>query len=97
MPITRTTAMTSSTLDTRTLDVLLTTASPFDDAFDPEILDCGEVVEALPVWTHCGRRLDLQARCFGGRVLSLREVIDDAQANWTGRDDAAWERDAELA
>ena len=97
MPITRTTAMTSSTLDTRALDVLLATASPFDDAFDPEILDCGEVVEALPVWTHCGRRLDLQARCFGWQVLSLREVIDDAQANWTGRDDAAWERDAELA
>lgn len=89
--------MTSSTLDTRALDVLLATASPFDDAFDPEILDCGEVVEALPVWTHCGRRLDLQARCFGWQVVSLREVIDDAQANWNGRDDASWERDAWLA
>lgn len=97
MSIARTTAMTSTTLDFSTLDAILTTASPFDDAFDPEILDCGEVVEALPIWTHCGLRLDLQARCFGWQVLSLREVIDDAQATWSGCDDAAWERGAEFA
>lgn len=53
--------------------------------------------KALLVWAHCGLRLDLPARCFGWQLLSLREVIDDAQADWTGCDDAAWERDADVA
>jgi hypothetical protein len=88
--------MTSTTWASSSLDAILATASPFDDAFDPEILDCGEVVESLPVWTHCGRRQDLLARCRGWQVLSLREVIEDIQATWSGRDDAAWEHDAGL-
>jgi hypothetical protein len=29
-------------------------------------------------------------------VLGLHEVIDDAQANWSGNDDAGWESDAHL-
>lgn len=45
-------------------------------------------IEPLPIWTRCGRRLDLQARSLGWRVLSLRAVVDDAQATWTSCDDA---------
>ena len=79
-----------------TLDTILATASPFDDAVDPECLDLGERLEPLLVWAHSGNRLDLLARTLGWRVLSLREVIDDAQATWNGQDDAAWEIDAQF-
>jgi hypothetical protein len=37
----------------------------FDDAFDGEWLPCGPTLEPLPIWTHCGRRIDLEARCMG--------------------------------
>ena len=78
-----------------TLDAILSTASPFDEAFDPEIIEVGELLEPLPIWTHSGHRLDLLARTLGWRVLSLREVIDDVQATWNGQDAAAWESDAD--
>lgn len=65
------------------LDAILATATPFDDLLDSE---------ALPIWTQCGRRLDLQARSLGWQVLSLCAVIDDAQATWAGWDDGAWEK-----
>jgi hypothetical protein len=43
----------------------LTTASPFGDAFDPEMLAVGRLLEHLLIWTNSGRRLDLQARYHG--------------------------------
>jgi len=73
------------------LDDLLATATPFDDVFDSETLRRDIRVETLPIWTQCGRRLDLQARSLGWQVLSLRAVVDDAHANWTGWDDKGWE------
>jgi len=73
------------------LDDLLATATPFDDVFDSETLRRDIRVEPLPIWTQCGRRFDLQARSLGWQVLSLRAVVDDAQANWTGWDDKGWE------
>ena len=79
-----------------TLEAILATASPFDDAFDSELFADAERLEPLPIWTDCGRRVDLLARSIGWRVLGLREVIDDAQANWSGHDDAGWEIDAHL-
>ncbi|MCP9825945.1 hypothetical protein [Synechococcus sp. EJ6-Ellesmere] len=48
-------------------------------------------MELLPVWTHCGRRIDLQARVLGWQPVSIWRVIDDAQATWSGNDAAAWE------
>jgi hypothetical protein len=54
-----------------------------------EILHHDVRIEPLPIWTRCGQRLDLQARSLGWRVLSLRAVVDDAQATWTGCDDVA--------
>ena len=73
------------------LDAILATATPFDDLFDSEALRQDILIEALPIWTQCGRRLDLQARSLGWQVLSLCAVIDDAQATWAGWDDGAWE------
>lgn len=79
------------------IEEMLATATPFDDVFDRELLLCGELVEPLPIRTQCGRRINLQARLVGWCVQGLREVIDDAQANWTGHDDAAWELDAQFS
>ena len=79
-----------------TLEAILATASPFDDAFDSDLFSYGEQLEPLPIWTNCGRRIDLLARSIGLKVLGLHEVIDDAQANWSGNDDAGWESDAHL-
>jgi hypothetical protein len=45
------------------------------------------------IWTHCGRRIDLEARCMGWQPLALRQAISDAEAVWNGTDDAAWESD----
>ena len=76
------------------LDQLLASPSPFDDVFDGELLPCGPTIEPMPIWTHCGRRIDLEARCFGWQPLSLRQAISDAEAVWNGTDDAAWEFEA---
>jgi hypothetical protein len=73
------------------LDQLLASPSPFDDVFDSELLPCGPTIEPLPIWTHCGRRIDLEARCFGWQPLGLRQAISDAESVWNGTDDAAWE------
>ncbi len=73
------------------LDQLLASPSPFDDAFDGELLPCGPSIEPLPIWTHCGRRIDLEARCFGWQPLGLRQASRDVEAVWNGTDDAAWE------
>ena len=81
-------------MDTTLLDRLEAIPTPFDDVFDSELLRCGPVLEALSIWTHCGLRLDLVARSIGWQTLSLREVIDDVQATWSGTDDAAWDGDA---
>lgn len=78
-------------MSTTCLDAILATATPFDDLFDSEALRQDIRVEALPIWTQCGRRLHLQARSLGWQVLSLCAVIDDAQATWAGWDDGAWE------
>ena len=78
-------------MSTSYLEAILATATPFDDLFDGEALMQGIRVEPLPIWTHCGRRLDLQARTIGWQVLSLCEVVEDAQATWNGWDDGAWE------
>ena len=43
-------------MTTTLLDQILAIASPFDDAFDAELLPCGPTIEPLPIWTHCGRR-----------------------------------------
>ena len=80
-----------TSMSTTCLDNILATASPFDDLFDSEALRQDIRVEPLPIWTQCGRRLDLQARSLGWQVLSLRAVVDDAQATWAGWDDGAWE------
>lgn len=74
-----------------TLQDILSIASPFDDAFDRDVVTCGESVQPFAVWTNCGRRVDLMARTIGWQVLSLRQVVDDVEANWSGLDDAAWE------
>jgi len=81
-------------MDTTLLDRLEAIPTPFDDVFDPELLRCGPVQEALSIWTHCGRRLDLIASCIGWQTLSLCEVVDDVQATWSGAVDAAWDSDA---
>ena len=81
-------------MTTPLLDQILATASPFDDAFDAELLPCGATLEPLPIWTHCGRRIDLEARCIGWRPFGLRLAISDAEAVWNGTDDAAWELEA---
>lgn len=73
------------------LHAVFSTPSPFDDLFADDLLDCGDMVEPLKIWTHCGRRIDLQARVQGWRPLSIWRVIDDAQATWSGNDAAAWE------
>lgn len=73
------------------LDQLLSSPTPFDDIFDNELLPCGPTIEPMPIWTNCGRRIDLEARCFGWLPLGLRHVISDADANWNGTDDASWE------
>lgn len=75
------------------LDQILATASPFDDVFDGEWLPCGPTLEPLPIWTHCGRRIDLEARCMGWQPLALRRAISDAEAVWNGTDDEAWDSD----
>ena len=82
---------TTSAMSTGYLDQILATATPFDDVFDSEMLQHDVRVEPLPIWTHCGRRLDLQAYALGWQVLSLRAVVDDAQANWAGWDDGSWD------
>ena len=73
------------------LDQILATASPFDDVFDGEWLSCGSTLEPFPIWTHCGRRVDLVARCRGWQPLALHQAIGDAEAFWNGTDDAAWD------
>lgn len=75
------------------LDQILATASPFDDVFDGEWLPSGPTLERLPIWTHCGRRIDLEACCMGWQPLALRQAISDAEAVWNGTDDAAWDSD----
>jgi hypothetical protein len=47
------------------IDDILATATPFDDNFDGETLRQDIRVEPLPIWTQCGRCLDLQARSLG--------------------------------
>lgn len=79
------------------LDQILAAASPFDDAFDGELLPCGPSLEPLSIWTHCGRRIDLEARCIGWQLLGLRRTIREAEAVWNGTDDAAWELEARAA
>jgi hypothetical protein len=87
-----------------TLETILATASPFDDcfdaaAFDADVFDTAErlePLEPLEIRDRQGRRLDLLARSLSWRLLSLRQVIDDAQATWSGCDDASWEAHAEL-
>lgn len=81
----------TSAMTATCLDDILATASPFDDLFDSEALRQYIRVEALPIWTQCVRRFDLQARSIGWQVLSLCAVVDDAQATWAGWDDGAWE------
>jgi hypothetical protein len=76
------------------LDQILATSSPFDDVFDGEWLPCGPTLEPLPIWTHCGHRIDLEARCIGWQPLALRQAISDAEAVWNGTDDAAWDAGA---
>ena len=83
-----------------TLETILATASPFDDsfdadAFDADVFDTAERLEPLAIRDRQGRRLDLLARSLGWRLLSLRQVIDDAQATWSGCDDASWEAHGE--
>ena len=73
------------------LETILATASPFDDQFDSEALMQDIRIEPLPIWTQCGRRIDLQARLLGWQVLSVREVVEDAQATWASWDDGGWE------
>lgn len=73
------------------IEEVLAAPSPFDDAFADDLLEQGNVVGSFPVWTHCGRRIDLQARMQGWRPLSLWQVIEDADATFRGDDDAAWE------
>lgn len=77
-------------MSTNCLENIPATTTPFDDVFDSEALLYDVRVEPLPIWTYCGRRLDLQARALGWQVLSLRAVVDDAQATWAGWDDGAW-------
>lgn len=77
------------------LDHILATATPFDDVFDSEVLRHNVRVVPLPIWTYCGRCLDLQARALGWQVLCLRAVVDDAQATWAGWDDGAWDNSFE--
>lgn len=71
------------------LDQLLASPGPFDDVFDGELLPCGPSIEPLAIWTHCGRRIDLEARCIGWQPLGLRRASNDAEAEWNGTDDAA--------
>lgn len=78
-------------MSTTCLDHILATATPFADVFDSEVLGHDVRVEPLPIWTYCGRRLDLQARALGWQVLSLRAVVDDAPASPGGWDDGAWD------
>lgn len=73
------------------LDAVLAAASPFDDVFADDLLLHGDVVSPFPVWTQCGRRIDLQARMHGWRALSLWRVVEDAEATFSGFDDDAWE------
>lgn len=73
------------------LDQIQAITTPFDDAFDAEIVDAGERLEPLAIWTHCGRRFDLIARVERWQTLALRAVIDDAEAIWNGHDAPAWE------
>ena len=75
------------------LETILTTASPFDDQFDSEALMQDIRIEPLPIWTHCGRRIDLEARCMGWQPLALRQAISDAEAVWNGTDDVALDSD----
>ena len=77
------------------LDQILATASPFDDAFEADWLPLGPTLEPLAIWSHCGHRIDLEARCLGWQTLSLRAVIDNAQATWSGVDDAAWDSETQ--
>ncbi len=77
------------------LDHILAAAMPFDDVFDSEALRHDARVEPLPIWAHCGRRLDLQARTLTWQVLSLRAVVDDAHSTWAGWDDGAWDKGIE--
>ncbi|WP_143592874.1 hypothetical protein [Synechococcus sp. 8F6] len=83
-------------MDSNLIDQILAVDSPFDDAFDGDVFGCGPTLQPLPIWTHCGRRIDLLACNLGWLTLSLREVIDDAEANWSGDDDAAWDAEAIL-
>lgn len=77
------------------LDDVLATPTPFDDVFSDDLFDQGEVVRPFPVWTQCGRRIDLQARMIGWRPLSLWRVMEDAEATFGGFDEEAWESASE--
>lgn len=70
---------------------VLAVPSPFDDVFADDLLEQGAVVSSFPVWTHCGRRIDLQARMLGWSPQALWQVIEDAEATFRGDDDAGWE------
>lgn len=77
------------------LEDILAAPSPFEDAFSDDLLVQGEVVRTFPVWTECGRRIDLHARMLGWRPLCLWRVMEDAEATFTGLDDDGWEPDRE--
>lgn len=80
-------------MDSSFLDQIAAMASPLDDVFDVDIDHCGPTLRHLPIWTHCGQRIDLVACTLGLLTLGLREIIDDAELTWYGGDAAAWEHD----
>ena len=77
------------------LEQILAISSPFDEAetslFDPDLFHCGPTIEPLPIWTGCGRRVELELRCLGWTTLAAWQQIRDPEAVWNGTDDAAWE------
>lgn len=78
-------------MNSNAIEEVFAAPSPFDDAFADDLLEQGDVVDSFPIWTHCGRRIDLQARMNGWRPMSLWQVIEDADATFQGDDDAGWE------
>jgi hypothetical protein len=78
-------------MNSHAIEEVFAAPSPFDDVFADDLFEQGEVVDSFPIWTHCGRRIDLQARMLGWRPLALWQVIDDAEATFRGDDDAGWE------
>lgn len=69
----------------------VTTAQPVRHSH-PNEMECRAARQAMPIASMVAAM----------RVSSLNAILitaspfDDAQANWSGCDDAAWERDAEV-